>query len=151
MRALRTLLVIASLTALGVGLQSAAAPHEGTTRAVAAMTSKGAAANISASLLPEAVEADDARRANEVLSGLKARYRYLGDVTVTMGTTPKGEEAVAYYTEGRIIISRTHTVSIDKILAHEVWHVIDWRDNGQLDWQESLPPSSISKYLKGTS
>jgi hypothetical protein len=22
-----------------------------------------------------------------------------------------------------------------------VWHVIDWRDNGRIDWGESVPPS----------
>ncbi len=65
-----------------------------------------------------------------------------------MGTTPRGEQAVAYYTEGRIVINRAHTVSIEKILDHEIWHVIDWRDNGRLDWQENLPPSNAQDFAK---
>ena len=89
----------------------------------------------------------DTRRANELLDDLKAKYRNLDGVTVTLGVTPRGEQAVAYYTESRIVISRTHSVSIDKILAHEIWHIIDWRDNGQLDWSENLPPSNSSAYL----
>lgn len=89
---------------------------------------------------------DDAARAAEVLEGLTAEYRDLDGVTVVMGETPKGEEAVAYYTAGEIVIDRDHTVSIEKILAHEIWHVIDWRDNGRLDWGENLPPTNASDY-----
>ncbi len=89
----------------------------------------------------------DTRRANEVLDGLKARYRSLDGVTVVLGETPRGEQAVAYYTEGRIVISRSHSVAIEKILAHEIWHIIDWRDNGRLDWHENLPPYNSSDYL----
>jgi hypothetical protein len=91
---------------------------------------------------------NDTRIANKLLDDLRARYRHLDGVTVTLGTTPHGEQAVAYYTEGQIVISRAHTVSIDKILAHEIWHVIDWRDNGRIDWQENLPPSNTSAYMK---
>jgi len=89
---------------------------------------------------------DDAARAAEVLEGLAAEYRNLDGVTVVMGETPKGEEAVSYYTVGEIVIDRDHTVSIEKILAHEIWHVIDWRDNGRLDWGEDLPPTNKSDY-----
>jgi len=89
---------------------------------------------------------DDAARAAEVLEGLAAEYRDLDGVTVVMGETPKGEEAVSYYTVGEIVIDRDHTVSIEKILAHEIWHVIDWRDNGRLDWGEDLPPTNKSDY-----
>jgi hypothetical protein len=90
----------------------------------------------------------DERHANELLETLQAKYRHLEGVTVEFGDTPNGEEAVAYYTEGEIVISASHTVSIRKILAHEIWHVIDWRDNGQIDWGEDLPPNSLSDYLK---
>ena len=92
---------------------------------------------------------DETRRANEVLDGLKARYRYLDDVTVSVGATPNGEQAVAYYTHDRIVISPTHVTSIESILAHEVWHIIDWHDNGRLDWGEDLPPSNSYTFVKG--
>lgn len=99
---------------------------------------------------PDSTAASDTRRANQLLDDLKRKYRYLDDVTVTVGSTPSGEQAIAYYTEGKIIISRTHTVSLEKILNHEVWHVIDWRDNGRLDWHEDIPPSNPSPYLSGS-
>lgn len=83
----------------------------------------------------------DGRRASEVIEEFRGRYRYLDDVTVRMGTTPKDEQAVAYYTTGEIVISPRHTATIEEILAHEIWHVIDWRDNGRLDWGENLPPT----------
>lgn len=86
-------------------------------------------------------------RANEILSELKQQYQGLDGVTVRMGTTPKREQAVAYYTLDEIVISPTHTASLDEILAHEVWHIIDWRDNGRLDWGENLPPANPGKYL----
>ncbi len=65
-----------------------------------------------------------------------------------VGSAPDNKEAVAYYTEGRIVINHAHTVGIDAILEHEIWHVIDWRDNGRLDWAEDLPPSDPGAYAK---
>ena len=91
---------------------------------------------------------DDQRLAEETLKTLQARYQYLDDVTVSMGTTPNDEQAVAYYTEGEIVISSDHVTGIETILAHEVWHVIDWRDNGRLDWGEDLPPHNSYTYVR---
>ncbi|HEY5541104.1 MAG TPA: hypothetical protein VIL41_06595 [Coriobacteriia bacterium] len=145
MRILRTFLVVASLSVLLVGASSSATNSP----PAAAMTvSSSAVAGTSHRATDAGNAVNDTRRANKLLDDLRARYRYLDGVTVTLGTTPHGEQAVAYYTEGRIVISRTHTVSIEKILAHEIWHVIDWRDNGRIDWHESLPPSNSSDYLR---
>ena len=55
------------------------------------------------------------------------------------GDTPGSYQAVCYYKSGRILISPTHTASLDKIIRHEAWHIIDWRDNGVIDWGESVP------------
>jgi hypothetical protein len=92
--------------------------------------------------------ASDEREAERVLATLAATYRGLDGVTVMIGATPNGEQAVAYYTEGRIVISETRSASIEEILAHEVWHVIDWRDDGRLDWAEDLPPANADTYTK---
>ncbi|HET6352353.1 MAG TPA: hypothetical protein VFG89_09530 [Coriobacteriia bacterium] len=89
----------------------------------------------------------EVERARSIVSQLAKTYRYLDGVTVEFGVTPEGREAVAYYTEGQILVSSTHKVELDKILAHEIWHVIDWRDNGRLDWGEDLPPDNSSDYL----
>ncbi len=147
MGTLRALIVAASLAALLVGLPSATTTASDPTAAMAAASSSVSVADKHAPQSGVDV-VSDTRRANEVLGKLKATHRYLDDVTVTVGTTPRGEEAVAYYTSGEIVISRDHTVGIDKILGHEIWHVIDWRDNGQLDWKESLPPANSSAYLR---
>lgn len=89
----------------------------------------------------------DQSQARTVLAELAARYRYLDGVTVTVAPTPAGEQAIAYYTDGQIVIDPGHRAGIREILAHEVWHVIDWRDNGRLDWAEDLPPRDSSGYL----
>ena len=141
-----TSLALAVLAVMLVGLPSTTA----SSRSAALMISPSNAQATERAATARTDDDADTRRANEVLDGLKARYRYLDGVTVTLGTTPRGEQAVAYYTEGRIIISRSHSVSIEKILAHEVWHVIDWRDNGQLDWREDLPPRNSSDYSSGS-
>ena len=86
--------------------------------------------------------------ARSVLASLKAKYRYLDGVTVTIGKTPGGYQAVSYYTRGAIVISPTHTATITRILKHEIWHIIDWRDNGKIDWRESVPPHNAADYLK---
>ena len=95
------------------------------------------------------VDPRDARAAAEALGDLQRAYRLLDGVTVTFGDTPRGHEAVAYYTQGRIVISRTHTVDVVTILRHEVWHIIDWRDDQVIDWGESLPPAVSTAYLTG--
>ena len=92
---------------------------------------------------PRPAEEAHARKA---LAKLQAKYRYLDGVTVSVGSTPGDHQAIAYYTEGTIVISPEHTASIERIMAHEVWHVIDWRDNGRLDWGENLPPAEADDY-----
>ena len=78
--------------------------------------------------------------AKAILAGLIKKYPILKGTTVTIGTTPGGYQAVAYYKSGRIIISPKHTASLSRILNHEIWHIIDWRDNGRIDWGENVPP-----------
>jgi hypothetical protein len=145
MRALCAFLLVGILTALLVGSPSSAT----TTLQSAAMTVPSSTAPVATQSGKESVgdAVSDTRRANEILDVLKARYRSLDGVTVVLGETPRGEQAIAYYTEGRIVVSRSHSVSLDKILAHEIWHIIDWRDNGQLDWHENIPPYNASTYV----
>ncbi|MDP2181339.1 MAG: hypothetical protein Q8K99_02055 [Actinomycetota bacterium] len=83
---------------------------------------------------------DDLSEARAILAGLISQHPVLAGVTVSIGTTPDGHQAVAYYKSGRIVISPTHTASLSRILKHEIWHIIDWRDNGRIDWGENVPP-----------
>jgi len=92
--------------------------------------------------------AADLQKAEALLATLQAKYRHLDGLSVSIAPTPAGEQAVAYYTDGEIIISPDRSATIQRILAHEIWHVIDWRDNGRLDWGEDLPPANASEYLK---
>lgn len=133
MRTLKTYAVLISLLALLLAAGATSVPS--TFAARASQAPAVAAADPATSL-----EAEN-RQAQDVLARLaRERSSLLNGVTVTVGKTPHGEQGVAYYTEGRIVISDTHQVSIDAILAHEAWHIIDWRDNGRMDWGENLPP-----------
>jgi hypothetical protein len=51
-----------------------------------------------------------------------------------------GYQAISMYEEGRIIVNPDHRARLERIVAHEVWHVIDWRDNHRMDWGENIPP-----------
>jgi len=86
--------------------------------------------------------------AQRMLASLQAKYKHLDGVTVSIGTTPGGYQAVSYYTKGRILISSKHTVSISRIMEHEIWHCIDWSDNGRIDWGENVAPKNAASYLK---
>lgn len=102
-------------------------------RATARTTSSGGTATAAAPA------GDELSRARSILAGLISRHPILAGTTVEFGDA-KGYQAIAYYKSGRIVISSSHTASLDRILSHEIWHVIDWRDNGVIDWGESVPP-----------
>ncbi|MHB1322941.1 MAG: hypothetical protein ACYCXZ_01165 [Coriobacteriia bacterium] len=74
-----------------------------------------------------------------ILNGYIAKYPILAGATATYGDA-KGYQAIAYYKSGRIVVSPTHTASLQRIIGHEIWHIIDWRDNGIIDWGENVPP-----------
>jgi hypothetical protein len=78
-------------------------------------------------------------QAQSILAGLVAQHPILKGTTVEFGDA-RGYQAIAYYQSGRIVISPTHTASLNTILNHEIWHIIDWRDNGRIDWGENVPP-----------
>jgi len=81
----------------------------------------------------------DLSRAKSALARLKARHPILRGTTVEIGNA-RGYQAISFYRSGRIIISPTHKASIERIMNHEVWHIIDWRDNNSIDWGERVPP-----------
>jgi len=85
----------------------------------------------------------DLQLAHVALEAQTKTHPILEGVTVEMSDALE-TQAVAYYTEGRIVISVDHTSGIERIVEHEVWHVIDWRDNGRIDWGENVPPADSS-------
>lgn len=78
-------------------------------------------------------------QAQAILSGLIAKHSILSGTTVSIGDA-HGYQAIAYYKSGRIVISKSHSASLSTILNHEIWHIIDWRDNNKIDWGENVPP-----------
>ncbi|MDI6843382.1 MAG: hypothetical protein QMC94_03160 [Anaerosomatales bacterium] len=92
-----------------------------------------------ASARPATSSGDELAEARRILAGLIAKYPILKGTTVSFGDT-KGYQAICYYKSGRIVINPNHTASLSRILNHEVWHIIDWRDNGRIDWGENVPP-----------
>jgi hypothetical protein len=107
-------------------------------------SSAGAPAPAPPAPTPEDLERE---RAEAIFERYQATYRHLDGVTILVGDAPKDHQAVAYYTDGQILIDADHTVGLPDILSHEIWHIIDWRDNGRLDWGEKVPPANASDYL----
>ena len=81
-------------------------------------------------------------RAEAILAAHVARYPILQGTTVTMSSKLTAYQAIAYYKSASILVSTGHTASLERIIGHEVWHIIDYRDNGVIDWGENVPPSS---------
>jgi hypothetical protein len=83
--------------------------------------------------------ATSAGNAQTILASYIARYPILRGATISYGDA-QGYQAICYYKSGRIVISKTHTASLQRIIGHEIWHIIDYRDNGRIDWGENVPP-----------
>ncbi len=82
---------------------------------------------------------DEAARAKALLAAAIRKHPVLEGSSVSFGNA-RGYQAIAYYTSGRIVISRSHKASLSRIINHEIWHIIDYRDNGKIDWGEHVPP-----------
>lgn len=104
-----------------------------------ATTRTGAARTAGTATASTASGGSELAEAKAILAGLIAAHPILRGTTVQFGDA-HGYQAVAFYSSGRIVISRNHTASLKRILNHEVWHVIDYRDNGRIDWGENVPP-----------
>jgi hypothetical protein len=108
-----------------------------------ASSSKPAAA---AAPKPAASSGDTLTQARSILASRIAMYPILKGATVEVGDTKGNAQAICYYKSGRIVINPNHTVSLQRIIDHEIWHIIDWRDNGQINWGESVPPSNAADF-----
>ncbi|MDT8435024.1 MAG: hypothetical protein RQ731_09755 [Anaerosomatales bacterium] len=95
---------------------------------------------------PAASSGNTLSQARSILASRIATYPILRGATVEVGDTKGNPQAICYYKSGRIIINPNHTVSVERIINHEIWHIIDWRDNGQINWGESVPPSNAADF-----
>lgn len=98
-----------------------------------------APANTTTAVTTSSSSGGELAAAQAILNQKTAEYPILKGTTVEFGDA-RGYQAIAYYSSGRIVISRTHTASLERIIGHEIWHIIDYRDNGRIDWGENLPP-----------
>lgn len=87
----------------------------------------------------KAQSSSEAARARALLNAMIARYPILKGSTIRIGRTPGGHQAVCYYRSARIVVSPDHRASLSRIVRHEAWHIIDWRDNHHIDWGERVP------------
>lgn len=109
-------------------------------RAAALRRARAAALAASTTTVASTGTVSDAERAQQLLTALIAQHPILAGSTVEIGNA-QGYQAISYFQTGRIVISPTHSASIDRIMNHEIWHIIDWRDNGRIDWGENVPPA----------
>lgn len=126
--------------------KSAQPPARTAVRAASRAKTSGTAVKKSTSSASSSSRGGELAQAQAILASLKAKYpRYLRGVSVSIGNA-SGYQAVAYYTSGRIVVSPNHKATLQRILSHEIWHIIDWRDNGRIDWRESVPPANASRF-----
>lgn len=126
-------------TIVAAMVDTSAAP-KATTPVVASANEPSAPYTASSSTAKRKSRKAELAEARRILRGLIAKHPELRGATVTIGATPGGYQAVAYYQSGRIVINPKHRASLKRILNHEVWHIIDYRDNGRIDWGENVPP-----------
>lgn len=131
------------LTTIDAPLANAVRPTARTvttiTRSTATATTRRTKPAASTGTDTTAPVTDETTQARAILADYIARYPILAGSTVSFGDA-KGYQAICYYRSGRIVISTTHTASLERIIGHEIWHIIDWRDNGVIDWGENVPP-----------
>ena len=130
------------------GLAAAAQTRSATAIRTAATVTRTSTATVTRTAAPAAsptapaasapVAAPSSADAQSILNRYIAKYPVLQGATVTYGDA-KGYQAICYYKSGRIVISAAHTRSLETIIAHEVGHILDWRDNGVIDWGENIP------------
>jgi len=109
--------------------------------------STGAAKSTATAPRP-ASSGDSLSRARAILASRIAMYPILKGATVEFGDTKGNPQGICYYKSGRIVINPNHTRSLETIIDHEIWHIIDWRDNGRIDWGEKVPPANASSFRK---
>lgn len=110
-----------------------------TTRAASTAQTTRRSVKVTRRAVAVASSSSQLAQARSILAGLIARYPIIKGATVTMGPTPNNYQAVCYYKSGSIVVNPNHTATLSRILNHEVWHIIDWRDNGRIDWGENVP------------
>ncbi len=90
-------------------------------------------AKVDITALPDGRHGKQAQ-AEKILASYIAKYPILEGVTikVQVPTNPKWQ-GCTYYAIGLIIINPNHVASLEKIIWHECEHIIDWKEDGDID------------------
>lgn len=128
----------AARTATKIAAPAPAASSAARTSSTRSSSGSTTTSSSTRSAAPAPAPVDETARARSILARYISKYPVLSGSTVSFGDA-KGYQAICYYQSGRIVISPTHTRSLEAIIAHEVGHILDWRDNGVIDWGENIP------------
>ncbi|MCX7832580.1 MAG: hypothetical protein N2440_06760 [Actinobacteria bacterium] len=80
--------------------------------------------------------AAEQRRAEQLLNAYISKYPILKGVRIYVRDCPNNWQGCAYYTKGIILIDPDHTAPLEKIVAHEIKHIIDWREDNDIDYND---------------
>jgi len=72
-------------------------------------------------------------QANRILASLIAKYPILQGSTVHIRPCPNGWQGCCWYKRGEIWVDPNHRASLSDIIQHECMHIIDWREDGDID------------------
>jgi len=104
-----------------------------TTRATAHVTVRKVT---SPSLTRAQLIAREQARAEAILASYIARYPILKGTVIYVRDCPNNWQGCAYYTKGIILIDPDHTAPLADIVAHEVRHILDWRTDHDIDYND---------------
>jgi|GEM_PF-3404123 len=76
------------------------------------------------------------KKAEEILAAYIAKYPILKGVKIYVRDCPNNWQGCAYYTKGIILIDPDHTAPLERIIEHEVKHILDWRTDGDIDYND---------------
>lgn len=76
------------------------------------------------------------KKAEQILAYYISKYPILKGVKVYVRDCPNNWQGCAYYTKGIILVDPDHTAPLQKIIEHEVMHIIDWRTDNKIDYND---------------
>lgn len=76
------------------------------------------------------------QQARAILNQFISKYPILKGTQIYVRDCPNNWQGCAYYTKGVILIDPDHTAPLYTIIAHEVNHIIDYRTDGKIDYND---------------
>lgn len=80
--------------------------------------------------------AGKAALAQALLNAEIAKNPILVGTTIKIQECPNDWQACAWYKRGEIWVDPDHRAPLERIISHEVAHIIDWREDGDIDYND---------------